>query len=74
MHSNIYSCLFHDANIKEENIIDSKCSLNRGEVTSLQIKNAKHVSCLYDLKMYRKMRLAMNGLENVKYNFQAFTT
>ncbi len=23
MHSNIYSCLFHDANIKEENIIDS---------------------------------------------------
>ncbi len=21
MHSNIYSCLFHDANIKEENII-----------------------------------------------------
>ncbi len=23
MHSNIYSCLFRDANIKEENIIDS---------------------------------------------------
>ncbi len=26
MHSNIYSCLFHDANIKEENIIDSNAA------------------------------------------------
>ncbi len=29
MHSNIYSCLFHDANIKEENIIDSNAELMR---------------------------------------------
>ncbi len=63
-------------------------------VTSLQIKKRKtHLLFVFDLKIYRKMRLcynkkkkhtqsllrllgglrAMNGLENVKYNFQAFT-
>ncbi len=93
MHSNIYSCLFHDANIKEENIIDSDAAWTEANVvTSLQIKKCKtHLLFVFDLKIYRKMRLcynknkkqsllrllgglhAMNGLENVKYNFQAFT-
>ncbi len=94
MHSNIYSILFHDANIKEENIIDSKFSLNWCEHSYLTTnkKNAKHIYCLYsiskcterwDLVIIKKntqsfLRLlgglrGMNGLENVKYKFQACT-
>ncbi len=91
MHSNIYSCLFRDANIKEENIIDSHAAWTETNVvTSLQIKERKkHLLFVFDLKIYRKMRLCviikkkkkliaiivclvMNGLENVKYYFQAF--
>ncbi len=95
MHSNIYSCLFRAANIKEENITDSHAAWNEANVvTSLQIKERKtHLLFVSDLKIYRRMRLcviikkhkaycdywvacvklrAMNGLENVKYYFQAF--
>ncbi len=92
MHSNIYSCLFCDANIKEEHIIDSNSAWTEANVvTSLQIQEHKtHLLFVFDLKIYRKMKLcviikktqsllqllgglrAMNGLENVKYNFQAF--
>ncbi len=44
MHSNIYSCLFLSANIKEENIIDSHAAGTEANVvTSLQIKEAKHI-------------------------------
>ncbi len=35
MHSNIYSCLFHDANIKEENIIDSNAAWTEVNVVYL---------------------------------------
>ncbi len=39
MHSNIYSSLFRDANIEEENIIDSHAAWTEANaVTSLQIK------------------------------------
>ncbi len=94
MHSNIYSCLFRAANIKEENIIDSPTALTEANIIiSLQIKEHKtHVLFVSDLKMFRWMRLyviikkhkaycdywvacdlsAMNGLENIKYYFQAF--
>ncbi len=45
MHSNIYSCLFHAANIKEENIIDSHAAWTEANVAiSLQIERAlKHI-------------------------------
>ncbi len=61
MHSNIYSCLFHDENIKEENIIDSNAArTNANVVTSLQIKTRKtHLLFVFDLKIYRKMRLCV---------------
>ncbi len=92
MHSNIYSCLFHDANIKEENIIDSNAAWTEANVdTSLQTKECKtYLLFVFDLKIYRKMRFcviikkkhkaycdywgglrAMNGLENIKYNFES---
>ncbi len=42
MHSNIYSYLFHDENIKEESIIDTEVSWTEvNVVTSLQIKERK---------------------------------
>ncbi len=51
MHSNIYTCLFNDANFKEENIIDSNAAWTEANVvTSLQI-NLK----MFDLKIYRKI-------------------
>ncbi len=57
--SNMYSYLFHDANIKEENIIDSNAAWTKTTVvTSLQIKTCKtYLLFVFDLKMYRKMRL-----------------
>ncbi len=61
MHSNIYSCLFRDANIKEENIIDSHAAWTEANVvTSLQIKERKtHLLFVFDLKIYRKIRLCV---------------
>ncbi len=61
MHLNIYSSLFHDANIKEENIIDFNAAwTEENVVTSLQIKNRKtHLLFVFDLKIYRKMRLCV---------------
>ncbi len=56
--SNMYSYLFHDANIKEENIIDSNAAWTETTVTSLQIKKRKtHLLFVFDLKIYRNMRL-----------------
>ncbi len=63
MHSNIYSCLFHDANIKEENIIDSHAAWTEANVvTSLQIKEwgKTHLLLVSDLKLHRRMRLCHN--------------
>ncbi len=61
MHSNIYSCLYRDANIKEENIIISNAAWTEANVViSLQIKERKtHLLFVFDLKIYRKMRLCV---------------
>ncbi len=61
MHSNIYSCLFRAANIKEENIIDSHAvGTEANVVTSLQIKERKtHLLFVFDLKIDRRMRLCV---------------
>ncbi len=57
--SYMYSYLFHDANIKEKNIIDSNAAWTETTVvTSLQIKTCKtYLLFVFDLKIYRKMRL-----------------
>ncbi len=64
MHSNIYSCLFCAANIKQENIIDSHAAWTEvNVVTSLQIKEWEcktHLLFVSDLNIYRKMKLCYN--------------
>ncbi len=61
MHSNIYSCLFRAANIKQENIIDLHVAWTEvNVVTSLQIKECKtHLLFVSDLKIDRRMRLCV---------------
>ncbi len=57
MYSNIHSCLFRAANIKEVNIIDSHAAWTEANVvTSLQIKERKtHLLFVSDLKIYRRL-------------------
>ncbi len=58
MHSNVYSCLFLAANIKEENIIDSQVN-----VVYLTTNKRVQNMCFFfvsDLKIDRRIRLSYN--------------
>ncbi len=60
--------LIHDANIKEENIIDSKCSLNWGECTSLQIKKRKTlIVCIQSQNLQKGETLCYNKKKHNAY-------
>ncbi len=63
MYSNIYSCLFHNANIKEENIIESNAAWTEANVvTSLQIKKRKtFIVCIWSQNVQKDETLCYNN-------------
>ncbi len=72
MYSNIYSCLFHDADIKVENIIDSKATWTEANVV-IRSQNVQKDETFVIIKKHTQSLLrllgglrAINELETLK--------